>query len=100
MCFVLSIYVCGLIMSLDNDVPMFSLEEDDCSSLFITQTPSNNCSQMDVSKDVDYSDVLGLDTSENTSVVFAVNVIKGAKYSDISDPEDDFVNPIYGRTER
>ena len=80
------------------------MEDDDYSGLFTTQESRSDCQ-----KDVDTKESLmevGDDEvfSNNLSVNEEVNVpetdTKQGIYSDISDPEDDFVNPIYGRTYR
>ena len=79
------------------DVEMFSLEDDDASELFITQTPRNFEQNNDKSEDEfdfgEYLEVTGDHVVKEDKVNDSVPV-----YSDISDPEDDFVNPIYGRT--
>ena len=90
-----------------NDFQVFSLEEDDCSDLFVTQTPrkknivppsEENCNESQEGNEfrgVDQHDFMSPCVSlhsklENTSTV----------YSAISDPEDDFEKPIYGSNKR
>ena len=77
---------------------IFSLEEEEGNELFITQTPSE-CKN---------GDMLGqlCDRCDFEEDFFGVEQLKEleagcvgkAQYSDISDPEDDFANPIYRRT--
>ena len=85
------------------DFGVFSLEEDEFNDLFITQ----NSGGMKYSEEYNESD-------ENEGLFSDVNMeveAQGLKfsqenandkcmYSDISDPEDDFIDPIYGRTKK
>ena len=80
-----------------------SLEDDECNELFITQTPKDNGGDMIVDDDGDEMDFLGLDLGgiimDVTQKVESVSVAE-LHYSDILDPEDDFMNPIYGCKKR
>ena len=84
--------ICGLLLNMDGD--LFSLEDDDCSQLFITQQPSQNiCEIMDKSWDNNDSGnetFLGLSADDfNSPCVSLANKsdLQG-KYLDISDAED------------
>ena len=81
---------------------VFSLEDDDCNDLFITQTPredvgngKESCGNDGNIVTLPMGNVTNLHASKVNSDDSGLQM-----YSDISDPEDDFVNPIYGRTNR
>ena len=80
---------------------MFSLEEDeDVSELFITQTPRINEEKSEISDESSSCGILGVngfDFSTPCSSVINDTTSKSSQYSDISDVEDDFENPVYGR---
>ena len=74
----------------------FSLEDDDCSQLFITQS-SNNSNKVIGREDSDEESVFGGSFLGIKGTDFAspnVSVLgMPSCYSDISDPEEDFVLP-------
>ena len=80
---------------------MFSLEEDEnVSELFITQTPRINEEKSEITDESSSCGILGVDGfdfSMPCSSLINDTTSKSSQYSDISDVEDDFVNPVYGR---
>ena len=77
------------------DVNMFSLEDDDdYGDIFIIQTPSN-VDNDNTKEDLNDS----IDMFDFASPVVHESEMCNTHYSDISDPEDNFANPIYGHTE-
>ena len=73
-----------------------SLEDDDYSGLFITQEPSQKSTYGDLiydENDEGGGSAEAMDQGVNDSECSLVEAL----YSDISDAEDDFMNPIYGR---
>ena len=82
---------------------MFSLEDDDdASALFITQTPKNDRINEEPSEGNSSFGILGVDSfdfSTPCSSLLNDTTSKSSMYSDISEPEDDFMEPVYGRTE-
>ena len=79
---------------------VFSLEEDDCCSLFIMQESKQNVNNVEnVDKDSEscipmdiYNENVG-NVDHGCSSRIAVKDANEPVYSDISDPEDDFENP-------
>ena len=91
----------------DYNFGMYSLEDDDCNELFITQTPSVNQNLVDSEPmegaESEVMEGVILDIGEDFEAhAFGTKEIADAlpHYSDISDPEDDFINPVYGKTNR
>ena len=82
---------------------LFSLEEDEFNDLFIMQNSDGNQCNKENNETDKNEGVLGVEDMdvEMQDMHFAESE-GGVKpiYSDIADPEDDFVNPVYGRTNR
>ena len=85
-------------------ITLFFLEDDDGNGLFIAQTPRVVMDNGDKSEEKfvcdDYFDL-------DSKAIMTKSVTNGdcgniidQNYLDISDPEDNFMNPIYGRTVR
>ena len=74
---------------------VYSLEEEDYNGLFITQESSNDANLS--GEVINKEDSEMIDTEVPGEVSGEGGVVQPI-YSDISDPEDDFVNPVYGRT--
>ena len=83
-------FICIIEMALEG-YDVCSLEDDDYGNMFITQEPSK--SNIGV-QESDISD--GVETMEVGNEC-GDGLIANPMYSDISDPEDDFVIPLYGR---
>ena len=75
---------------------LYSLEEEECNELFLTQKDNSNVemapSELPLVSVNEGKEFFGEASSDSCAVQ--------TMYSDISDPEDDFVNPVCGRTER
>ena len=78
----------------------FSLEDEEGHELFLTQQSKDNSSSNN-GEIGDEIEPMEFFVAENqTSNLFGEvgeESNKGVVYSDISDPEDDFENPVYGR---
>ena len=86
---------------------VFSLEEEDGGGLFLTQESRNEVSQVNDGEGVGDSRIEGSlygINAENFTLLTGPSKDNEAstntEYSDISDPEDDFMNPVYGRADR
>ena len=81
---------------------VFSLEEDDGNELFITKEPCEEV-EMEAVYMENVGDIVAIN-SNGGLLPCSLKASEGKSdvlmYSDISDPKDDFVNPIYGRTNR
>ena len=83
---------------------VFSLEDDDCNDLFIMQTPQETSEEAFCegigNMEISDSELGGIDFGDEVLGGKKEEVACGAtvQYLDISEAEDDFVNPIYGRT--
>ena len=75
------------------ELPAFSLEEDDCHQLFITQECKESIGDEVFDDNYEDTSILGIDgndfSSPNVSVVHGLSAV----YSDISDSED-FEKPM------
>ena len=78
---------------------VFSLEDDEAINLFLTQEANNvNASDNENSMELGVCDSgLLQESKEDGSVDKGAEGYVKAIYSDILDPEDDFVDPVYGR---
>ena len=86
---------------------VFSLEEDEFNGLFITQESRNSsqdvCGEADMVSGDDLMDISEEQSEcvlQNAQVEADITNSYNQQYLDISDPEDDFVNPVYGRVNK
>ena len=78
------------------DFGMFSLEKEDGNELFLTHQP--RCSGVS-DQNVKFGDTEKEESSSSGSLGNQ-GWLSGGVYSDISEDENDFENPVYGRTKR
>ena len=102
LCFVLSlVYV--TFQSIMADFGLHSLEEEDCNEFFITQEPSGNGEGINNGQKVEVGGENSMDVGYEVGKNSDKFGFSGdgqafeAVFSDISDPDDYFVNPPYGR---
>ena len=86
---------------------MFSLEEEDYSGMFLTQSGrveeaggSQNEMRSKTSEDLLVFEDAEKDVTSSSNSSLEREGVESGQYSDISDPDDDFMNPVYGRGQR
>ena len=87
----------------ESGLNVFSLEDEDIDSLFITQESRNDRERNESECEMDgisHELLLSAAGAESEGKEGSKGGVVDAIYEDISDPEDDFVNPIYGQTSR